>query len=240
MNFNNVYVFLDLETTGKNPNTAQPTELAAVAICNRKLEIKPNGIFRSLIKPIMDDKLAIEKGLEPVTDEVLKITHLTREELEAAPLPGVVMTNFELWLKQFAKSKNDWDQPIMCGYNIENYDKIIIDRLSQEFGYYDKEYKQSKLFHPLHKIDIMRFMYMFTENMKINTNNSMSMDSIREWLKINKDMAHSAVKDVLDGAYLMTKIIRFYRHAAKELIEWEGCFEKENDLIVNHMKVYVK
>ena len=228
MNYSNVYIFLDFETTSKKAHSCQPTQLAAVAICNRKLVVKPNGIFSSLMKPIMDDEKAREAGVDPVTDEVLTLTHLTREELENAPQPKVVVDNFANWLKQFAKTTSGWDQPIFCGFNTDGYDIKILNRLAKEFGYWDEEYQQNKLFHPLHSIDIMKDIYRFTENKKINSNNSISMDSIREWLGISKEMAHDARKDVLDGAFLMIKFLRFYRHASENLIDWEDCFEEAN------------
>ena len=65
MNYRDIIVF-DFETGGANPHTCQPTQIAAVAIHARKLEIQPGGTFNSEIRPIIDDDKAIKAGVAPL------------------------------------------------------------------------------------------------------------------------------------------------------------------------------
>lgn len=238
MNYRGNYCVLDWETSSKNKYKCQPTSLSAVMMSARKLEVMPNGIFNSLVRPELDDAKALALGMDPLTEEVLKLTHLTREQLAEAPIESVVWDNFCCWLKQFSESPNQWDFPILCGYNIINYDCAIIDRMCQKYGPWDETYQSQKLFHPLYKVDLLQEVFKYTENMKINSNNSISMDSVRKWLGINGEGSHASLKDVFDTAFLMRKFINFSRYASKELIEWPGCFEKENEEIKKLMEKY--
>ena len=73
MNYRDIIVF-DFETGSRNPHKTQPTQIAAIALHGRKLTIQPGGVFNSEIRPILDDKKAIEAGFDPVEDEALEIT----------------------------------------------------------------------------------------------------------------------------------------------------------------------
>lgn len=231
---------MDFEATSKNAEICQPTSLSAVIFSARKLELMPNGIFNSLIKPELDDAKALAAGLAPVTDEVLNLTHMTREQLNDAPTLDVVWPNFLKWLEQFSNSStNQWDKPIFCGYNIIKYDSTIIKRIAKKYGPWDDEYNEPKVFHPTIVFDLMVEVFKYTENMKINSNNSISMDSIRKWLNIDDKLAHMSLKDVLDGGFLMRKFINFTRYASRDLIDWENCFENENKEIATILAKYL-
>ena len=45
-------ICFDYETGGANPLTAQPTQIAAIAIHGRKLTLQQGGVFNSEIRPI--------------------------------------------------------------------------------------------------------------------------------------------------------------------------------------------
>jgi DNA polymerase III epsilon subunit-like protein len=73
---NRDYICFDFETGSRNPHKTQPTQLAAIALDGRTLQMK--GQFNSEIKPIFDDEKAIAAGFDPIQDEALKITKKTR------------------------------------------------------------------------------------------------------------------------------------------------------------------
>lgn len=99
-NFRDIIVF-DFETGGANPHTCQPTQIAAVAIHARKLELQPGGEFNSEMRPIIDDDKAIEAGVAPLEDKALEITRKTRKELAKAPLPKTVWKKFSKFCDQY-------------------------------------------------------------------------------------------------------------------------------------------
>lgn len=226
----NHYIFFDFETGSRNPETTQPTQLSAIAIDSRKLTIIPNGIFNSYMRPELDDAKAIELGLDPVEDGALEVTKITREQLVDAPLPETVWKNFVFWAAQFNRGggTGEWSKSIPAGFNIVNFDLPIVKKLCER-------YKTASPFHPLHKKDIMNDVYNFTENVKINDNDSMSMDSIRKWMGIDDKDAHNAKKDVLDGAFLLIKFIKMYRYFYPK-IKFKDSFSKENEEIKKLMK----
>lgn len=210
MNRNYICVY-DFETTSKKWDSCQPTQIASVMIEPRKLEIVEGSVFNSLIKPEFDEEKCKALNLDPPTEQVLKLTHKTPEELQKAPILKQVWGSFVDYAKKYNVGTSGWDLPVRAGFNIFGYDNKIMDRLAKEFGPYDDEYKSQKAFHPLHSIDIMNFMWMLTENARINKTNSISMDNLRIWLGMPKDGAHDALNDVIDCAELLIRIIKLNR-----------------------------
>lgn len=236
-------IFLDFETTGLNPYTCQPTELAAVCIDGRRLTIREDSIFSSLIKPEFDEGKCAELNLTPYSDDVAKKTGITREMLEDAPTPEVVWGQFIQYIKKWNPSGSKWNAPIKAGFNIENYDAVIIDRMCgghfahlkknlsflsktkafanvkiprivdpYGFGPWDDERMEETLFAPRDVIDLMRIVWMWTEN---NPDiNSIGMDAMREYLGISKEGAHRAKKDILDGARMFISFQGILRKVA--------------------------
>ena len=70
-------VVFDFETGGRDPNTCQPTQLAAIALDGRNFRLK--GTFNSEIRAEVDDEKAVKKGLGPIEEGALKVTGKTRE-----------------------------------------------------------------------------------------------------------------------------------------------------------------
>jgi DNA polymerase III epsilon subunit-like protein len=157
MNYRDIIVF-DFETGSRNPHKTQPTQIAAIALHGRKLTIQPNGIFNSEIRPILDDKKAIEAGFDPVEEEALKITGKTREALAKAPLPKTVWKKFEDFCMQFNFKKSSYTAPIAAGYNIIGFDLPIVQR--------NKDFKSLSM-------DFLREYMGFPEESKQNAHDAL-------------------------------------------------------------------
>jgi DNA polymerase III epsilon subunit-like protein len=241
MNYQDI-VFLDFETTGKNPYTAQPTQLAAVVINGRKLEIRDNSIFKSDIQPIWDEEECARLNLQVMTQEVIDKTGITPEQLKTAPALKTVWAEFQQYINRFNPKKSKWGAPIKSGMNFDKYDSIIIDRICgghfrnakieldklqsggiikaegikipepYGFGPWDNDRQEEALFYPRDSIDLMRVLWLWTENMP--EIKSLSMDAMREWLNIGTENAHTADKDVMDGATVLIKFLKLHRKVA--------------------------
>lgn len=187
-------------------------------------------MFNSYLRPELDDDKARKMGLDPIEDEALQITKITREQLVDAPLPETVWKNFMFWSGQFNRGggTGEWNKSIACGFNIVNFDTPIFRRLCEQ-------YKTPYPFHPIHVKDVMVDIFSFTENVKINDSNSVSMDSVRKWMGIDDKDAHNSQKDVLDGAFLLIKFLKMYRHFFPK-IKFKDSFAKENEEIKRLMK----
>ena len=105
-NYRDIIVF-DFETGGANPYTCQPTQIAAVAIHARKLELQPGGMFNSEIRPIIDDDKAIKAGVAPLEDDALRITRKNRDDLAKAPLPKTVWKKFAQFCDKYNFKKSN-------------------------------------------------------------------------------------------------------------------------------------
>lgn len=195
-------ICFDFETGGRNPHRCQPTQIAAIALDGRNF--KPKGTFNSLMRPVLDDDKAIALGVDPVEDEALKVTRKTREELAKAPLPKTVWKKFITFVEKYNWKGTPFFAPIPCGFNIIGYDMHIVNRLCKEYGPWDENRQQQKLFHQIYKIDVMDDVWLWTEgdpDVK-----SISMDSLRERMGLSSENAHDALQDVRDTANIFIKL----------------------------------
>lgn len=204
---NRDYIIFDFESGSRNPHKTQPTQIAAIALDGRSLTLK--GTFNSEIKPILDDEKAIAAGLDPIQDEALRITGKTREKLELAPSLKSVWNKFTKFVDQYNWKGEPFFAPIPVGFNIIGFDMHIINRLCKEFGPWDTEREQQKLFSKVYKIDIMDNVFAWTESDP--TVKSISMDSLRDRMGLSKENAHDALQDVKDSANIFIKLLKTHR-----------------------------
>jgi DNA polymerase III epsilon subunit-like protein len=204
---NRDYIIFDTETGSRNPRKTQLTQIAAIALDGRNFAVK--GQFNSDIQPIFDDEQAISLGLDPVEDEALKMTHKTREQLEKAPSVKAVWNKFVKFVNQYNWKGDPFFAPIPVGFNIIGFDMIIIDRLCREYGPWDKDREQQKLFSRVYKIDIMDNIFAWTESDP--DVKSISMDSLRDRMGLSKENAHDALQDVKDEANIFIKLMKTHR-----------------------------
>jgi DNA polymerase III epsilon subunit-like protein len=204
---NRDYIIFDFETGSRNPHKTQPTQIAAIALDGRSLTLK--GTFNSEIKPILDDDKAIAAGFDPIQDEALRITGKTKEKLELAPSLKSVWNKFTKFVDQYNWKGEPFFAPIPVGFNIIGFDMHIINRLCKEFGPWDTEREQQKLFSKVYKIDIMDNVFAWTESDP--SIKSISMDSLRERMGLSKENAHDALQDVKDSANIFIKLLKTHR-----------------------------
>lgn len=212
-------MLLDFETCSKNPHKTQPTQLAAVAIDGRRLEVI--GDFNSYINCEFDKEKQAELGLDDIEDEALQITKITVEQIKGAPSKKVVWNNFTDWVTLFNTKKTKWTAPILCGYNNNNFDDIIINRLAKEYGPWDDEYGKNSLFHPIHNIDLLKLTFYWFENNQ--ETHSLSMDSMRTYMGMPNESAHNAIYDVKQSADLMIRYLKLARTIAPKT-KFKGSF----------------
>jgi DNA polymerase III epsilon subunit-like protein len=204
---NRDYIVFDFETCSRNPHKTQPTQIAALALDGRNFAVK--GQFNSEIKPIFDDEEAISLGYDPIENEALKITGKTREKLAEAPSLKSVWSKFTKFVNQYNWKGDSFFNPIPVGFNILGFDMIIINRLCREFGPWDKDREQQKLFSKVYKIDIMDNIFAWTESDP--SVKSISMDSLRERMGLSTENAHDALQDVKDEANIFIKLMKTHR-----------------------------
>lgn len=211
----NTLCFLDYETGSKNSHTCQPMSMACVMIDPVRLEIIRDGDFYSLIRANWDESWCKENNVEVPQEEALNITKLTREDSEKAPSWQEVHNRFESHVKKFYKGTGVWNAPLMCGFNVENYDLNIVNRGCRQFGSHDKVYNTNALFHPIHRIDLMRLMHVTVENKK--GWRSISFDTIRSVTGMSMDKGHDALEDCRQGAALLCKWLKWFRTASSKI-----------------------
>lgn len=221
---NNNLIFFDFETGSRNKLKTQPLQLAAVCIDVRTLVIKPDSYFESLIRPL-DDEQAILQGLDPVEDDALAVNHLDRKDLAKAPELKEVWDNFVAYVSSYATGKKVWDFPGRAGFNNSSFDDWIIHRLCEKYGPYDAKFGDQALFNPKFNIDVHKVCELWFNNLRINPQNSISMDSIRDYMGYTKVGAHNAKVDVEQGADLAIRYLDLTRRLTKR-IQFKDCVNK--------------
>jgi DNA polymerase III epsilon subunit-like protein len=204
---NRDYIVFDFESGSRNPHKTQPTQIAAIALDGRNLSVK--GTFNSEICPILDDDKAIAAGVDPIEDGALKVTGKTREKLAEAPSLKSVWSKFTKFVDQYNWKGDPFFNPIPVGYNIIGFDMIIINRLCEQFGPWDKTKNQQKMFSKVYKVDLMDNVFMWTESDP--SFKSISMDSLRERMGLSFENAHDALQDVKDTANIFIKLLKTHR-----------------------------
>lgn len=204
---NRDFIIFDFETGSRNPNKTQPTQIAALALDGRNFKVK--GTFNSEIRPILNDEEALAAGLDPIEDGALKVTGKNREALAEAPLLKSVWSKFTKFVSQYNWKGDAFFNPIPVGFNIIGFDMIIINRLCEQYGPWDQERNQQKLFSKVYKFDIMDNIFAWTEGDP--SVKSISMDSLRERMGLSSENAHDALQDVKDSANIFIKLMKTHR-----------------------------
>ncbi len=221
----NSYIVYDLETGSRNPHTTQITQIAALAI-DRNLQVL--GTFNSEVCPVFDPEQCKKLKLGIIEDEALTITRKTREQLEKAPQLKIVWESFVAFVAKYNIGNSAFDKPIPVGYNINNFDSIIINRMCAKFGPFDRDEQKPKLFHAINSCDVMTYIFHFTENNP--SVRSLSLDNTREMLGMSKEHGHDALCDVVDTAEIMIRFMRLYRNISSKT-KFEGsCSSRLLDL----------
>lgn len=202
----------DFETTGVNPSTCGVTQIAAVVIHPRRLEII--GEFnRDNIKWHPEDE---------VSDEAFKITRKDRKFIEEnGYCPKQAWQELTSFVYEFNPKRSSWGAPIPAGYNICGYDMPILDKYCQKYGPIDVKNGKQSLVSSYMSCDILQHLFWWNEsNPKLP---NLKLDTIREYMGLDKDGAHDALVDVTQTAQIIIKFLRLYRDMGPK-IRFEGAF----------------
>jgi DNA polymerase III epsilon subunit-like protein len=222
---------LDFETDSTDPYSCNPIQLAAIVIDPVKLEIVPDSEFESSIKP---ENIYREEYFERHKDTLEwhgKQKEISSEQvfkaLNEAPPQKVVWKTFVNYVLQYHtrhNNKNQFSAPIMAGYNIFDFDLIIMDRMCQKYGETDINGKP-KMFYRRDSLDIMKIMFLWFESLSDGPE-SYTMDNLRKYFGLSKEASHDALKDVRDEAQILLRFLRLHRNLAQK-ITFRGAFNEK-------------
>lgn len=228
MKQNNKICVFDLETDGSDPLVCSPVQIAAIIIDPIKLEIIPNSEFNITLKP---DLLEENPDHKYEDSDILSFHAKVRgcDQYEILKSWQDAMSQKQAWsmfidyLDKYhckGSKKSQFSAPICSGYNIYRFDLKIIQRLSAKYGNLNKE-KQTDIFHPRDVLDLMNLCYYWFKD--IEDIKSLSLDNLRDYLGINKDNAHDALKDVQDCALLLIRFLKLHKNLSQK-IKFKGAF----------------
>lgn len=220
-NIQKICVF-DLETDGANPDICSPVQIAAVMVDPVRLEIIKDSEFNVMIKPeALENDSNYTYSDSDVLDFHAKVRSSTKEKILASwleyPKQDHSWNMFTSYLDMYhirSSNKSCFTAPIAAGYNINRFDLRIIERLSKKYNNLNKE-GRSSLFYPRDVIDIMNLVFYWFEGN--NELKNYTLDNLRDYLGINKDGAHDALKDVQDSANILIRFLKLHRNMSKKI-----------------------
>lgn len=214
---NNNIICYDLETGDKDPYTCEPLEITAIVYDINTLQQKENGVFNTLIKPTDWSK---------VSEKALQKNKITREEVEDKGVDQkFFFDQFTEFCRSFQRNHTKWEGMYAAGFNILNFDNIIMDQLCTKYAYLDKD-GDPLLFHPIHNFDLIHVSRLWFHN--CDELNSYSLDGLRDYMGISKEGSHRSTKDVEDTWAILSRFMNMYRQlSVKKIPQFKGCFSNE-------------
>lgn len=220
INYNKICVF-DFETDGTDPAVCSPVQIAAVMIDPINLSIIPDSEFNIFFKPETLEKDEDYVYTTDILDFHAKVRGCTSQEIleqwKKFPNQNHSWKMFKEYLNRYhtrSSKKSQFSAPIAAGYNIYRFDLPIVDRLAKKYKDTNKD-KKNNLFYPRDVLDIMNLVFYWFEQNKDLKN--YSLDSFRDYLGINKDGAHDALKDVKDCADILIRFMKLHRNLAPKI-----------------------
>ncbi len=218
-----------METDGINPDQCSPVQIAAIIVDPIKLEIVKDSEFNINLKPELLDN---NDNYKYEDSDVLDFHSKVRGCSKAAILESwqkyqpqeagwkMFVSYLEMYHIKYRSKKSCFSAPIAAGFNINRFDSRIIERLSKKYDNLNKE-GRSSLFYPRDVIDVMNILfYWFEYNNELK---NYTLDNLRDYLGINKDGAHDALKDVKDTAEIMIRFLKLHRSLSSK-IKFRGSF----------------
>lgn len=200
----NIVVY-DLETTGLDANKVFPIQFAALPIDGVTLKIKEDNVFNQMCRPpdfdYMTDYVTGDSkhGLWKFHAEHRGVTvEQIIDLVRGSPPMSLVFEQFKQFISSFSvKGKT----PTLAGFNIVNYDNVIINRLLEG---------KKGPWNPIFFLDAMQLSYTW---LRSNDMRSMSLDSLRNHFGLTKG-GHEALKDCKDTALILTRFLNFQQQLA--------------------------
>ena len=214
---NSFVCFLDFETGSLNPYKCQPLQLAAIMIDLTRMKIVDDSLFSTYIQPELDEEKCRKAGLDPVQDSALQVNKINLDDLAKAPKPRHAWKRFIKYLKNYnldGQKGDRWCSPIMAGFNIVNFDAIIVREMCARYGPPLDNTGRQTLFNPKCMFDLSMEVQSWFFHTDISSTGSFSMDACREFFGYSMEGAHNAVVDVQQGADLLLRFLKL----KKELV----------------------
>lgn len=218
---NSYFAVYDFESDSADPTTTEPVEISIKIVHPRSLKVVDS--FNSMMCPPdfkgMDDNEYIDGHKSTIEWHAKTLNKSVKEVLQSwldAPPQDIVWSNIVRFVEKYHKNGkvSKYNCPIPVGYNIINFDEIICQRLKEK-------YSTKYLFSSVFKVDLMHTVFNWFENSQ--DIEKYNFDTMRDYLGIDTDGAHTAINDVAVFAELFIKFTKLTRRTAEQ-VAFAGSF----------------
>ncbi len=167
------------------------------------------------------------RDMKLIEDGALAVNKKTREQIEAAPDIEVVWGRFAAFCKQYnlGGKSTTYAAPIPCGHNVIGFDNVIANRMCEAYGFVDKNGKPT-LFNNIYVYDTLQLCNYWLGWQKDPA--KLNLNALREYFGISTEGSHDALKDVLDTAGILQRLLKLTRRlqdpTCKPNIKFKGSF----------------
>jgi DNA polymerase-3 subunit epsilon len=172
-------LYLDLETTGLNPNENAIIELSGILEVNKE----PQESFSIYMKPDSD---------QVVDNEALKAIGIDEDTINSYPTQQTGYSRFISFLEKYINPYDKTDKLFLVGYNIHSFD---VPFLRTFFNRNNNKYFGSYFHHP--SIDVMLLVSYFSMSQRSNLPNfKLSTIAKSLGIEVDEERLHMALYDV--------------------------------------------
>lgn len=217
-----------METDGSDPSICSPVQLAAIIVDPISLDIVKGSEFNINFMPEVIEQNSDYVYTTDILDFHSKVKGCSKDDILNAwkqyPKQSQAWDMFVNYLDKYhsrSTKKSQFSAPIAAGYNINRFDLVIVDRLSNKYKNLNKE-GRTDLFYPRDVLDVINLIFYWFENNE--DVKSFALDNLRDYFGIDKDGAHDALKDVKDTANILIRFLKLHRNLSNK-IKFKGAFK---------------
>lgn len=225
---NRLCVF-DFETDSSDPTTCSPVQLSSVMVDSRRLKIIKDSEFNGFMRPPdFDDKDYVENHRSTIKFHA----DLTDASIDDIVSKWYSYPSQKTTWEQFVEyvDKYNWNQtkktiftaPNPAGFNILDFDMIIVNRLCRKYG--PMKDNRQNLFFGRDVRDVMHLSSYWLSPIK--EVKSYNFDTLRAFFGMKTEGAHDALVDCKQTANLLIKYLKLANTLA-DTIKFKGVFAKK-------------
>lgn len=172
-------IFIDIETTGVDPMKHGITQIAAIIPAEGDREER---VFTSNVRPFPTDL---------IDDEALKVTGVSKEDMDSYPLPDEVHKKFKAFMSNFVNPYDRLDKFAFCGYNCQTFDYPFLRKWFEKCGdkYFGSWFWWPTIDIAIKAMDVVKDRHTYP-NFKLTT---VCQKVGMEW---DEHLAHEALYDI--------------------------------------------
>ena len=196
-------IVMDFETDGLDPLSCNPTQLAAIVVDLKRLEIVPDSEFNVVIRPDEIDSPTYHADHKKTIEFHSKIMGIPEIEVIERWRAGTPEKDAFTYYDNFLMRHSPTIDPVVGGQNVRDFDLPIYKRCIEKYKIPYRFYKREKM----ELLDFFSHWFLFAKKPPVNY----KLDTIRKKFGMSLEGAHDALVDVRDTAEILLRFLKLHQ-----------------------------